>query len=415
MRGLIILMKTNTKGLLFSLLLLTLMCAFYACFHLIATEPFCIKAEKNINHMPKEESDSTEDQNVNSPDNSDTGSFLQKNINDAVFPEQAAAAQQEPLGTLPSLGRASGIERNEEIFFNGFSLWTLGKLVVHDKELAGKATDYTSIMPLHPYFLKLGENHLQVFSAEEDASDASSEMTLAIAEWDYVYGTSLQETERLLCPILPFESRQAEGGKVFSWDRPLPQWAWQQGVPLGEDQGTKEQLYQEVANVHAALSELAGTGASSNESVQTLIKQWKQSTEEFIQASELRGKPYVLIDQVFEAVTKELASSGDTSGSLTLQPLPELEALQLEIFAGGTLAKLHNKHHHPLFDFTSNLPDGPRGRSGDTKLAFDLWYRKNHAGQWELDAIYPRKAPNTWSGFQIILDDLESLFRLTNF
>jgi len=327
--------------------------------------------------------------------------FLREDVNDAVFPRRAAS-QQKSIGILPSLACVSRTEVKEKIFLNGFSLSTLG-------ELTGDATDYTSIMPLHPYFVKSGENQLQVFSAET-LSGTPSEITLAIVEWDYVYGKTLQETSRMQCLVLSKGQQIKSNGSVFSWNEALPQWSWQRGVPLHEGQETKQQLYQEVIQMHATLGELA----KANEKVRALKKEWKQSTKDFIQASELRGKSYVLIDQILEAATKK-ALPKKPAGSLVLQPLPELDALQLEIFAEGTLARLQNTYDQPLFSYTSNLPDGPRGRRGETKLAFDLWYRKNHAGEWELDAIYPREAPNTWSGFQMNFNDLENLFRLTNF
>ncbi len=337
--------------------------------------------------------------------------YLGESINDGFFPEKAAD-RQKSFGVLPSLGRVSGAEKSEVVFVNGFPLNTLGGLVPDFDKLAGKPTDYTSITPLHPYFLKSGGNSIQVFSGEP-LPDRSSEITVAIAEWDYVYGKTLQELNRLQCSVRSFADKQIEDECVFFWENSsLSQWTWQKGVPLQNDQETKQQLHQEVVKLHNTLSKLSGA-SSDDEQVRALKEKWEKSTEEFINASEWRGKPYVFIDQVLEAATK-LALPENDFGTLVFQPLPELDALQLEIFAGGTLAKLHNKYNHSLLSFTSNLADGPRGRSGDSKLSFDLWYRKND-GQWELDAIYPREAPNTWSGFLMNFNDLENLFRLTNF
>ena len=344
------------------------------------------------------------------------GSFNEKSsltefVNVTDFPDQADF-KQEKKELLPSLGRVGGLERNEVIFLNGFSLRTLGKLIPDYDELAGKATDYISIMPLHPYFLKHGDNKLQVFTAET-SPDTPSELTLAIATWDYVYGKALEETWRQKCSVLPFESQEPEGACLFSWKGSLPHWSWQQGVALHNDEAAKQELYDEIVKLHKTLGELAGKSID-NEQVQSLEKEWKQSTEEFIKASECRGKSYVFIDQLLEAA-RELALPGNDFQTLTLQPLPELEKSYLEIFAEGTLARLCGEDHQPLHKFTSNLPDGPRKRVGAVKLAFDLWYRKNNAGGWELDAIYPLKAPNTWSNFLINSSNLESLYRLTNF
>ena len=109
------------------------------------------------------------------------------------------------------------------------------------------------------------------------------------------------------------------------------------------------------------------------------------------------------------------ALPGNPAGSLVLQPIAAADDLELEVFAGGKVARLKPQTGAPVFEFISNLPDGPRGRIGTTKLAFDAWYRQNGQGVWELDALFPRLAPGTWTQFEQEPYALEDLFRLSNF
>ncbi|HSI03651.1 MAG TPA: hypothetical protein VLC93_04210, partial [Myxococcota bacterium] len=62
---------------------------------------------------------------------------------------------------------------------------------------------------------------------------------------------------------------------------------------------------------------------------------------------------------------------------------------KLVVFAGGRLAKLVNTGGGHTFTFASNWTDGPWSSRGTDKLSFEAWYRKNAAGAWELDALYP--------------------------
>jgi hypothetical protein len=169
--------------------------------------------------------------------------------------------------------------------------------------------------------------------------------------------------------------------------------------------------------LHAKLEALSATAAnneSTADAAAALKKKLMESTRDFIEASQLRGKPYRLIDQILEAATVR-ALPGNPAGSLELQPVAAADELELEVFAGGTLARLKPATGAPLFEFISNLPDGPRGRIGTTKLAFDAWYRQNDQGAWKLDALFPRLAPGTWTQFEQNPYALEDLFRLSNF
>lgn len=339
--------------------------------------------------------------------------FLRANINDVVFPDQAASLQKK-LGTLPSLGIVGRRDYDEQILLNGFPSNTLVNQVVSFEELSDTKTDCTFVRPLHPYFLKSENNRLEVFT-RSTLPEVPVKITLVIAEWDYIHGTVFNEVQRMECTLCSFKDRNVKDGDsgIFSWESSLPKWAWQRGIFLDNNEETKRQLYQEVVEIHQILNDLSGVDPR-DEQVETLGEKWKKSTDEFIQASEWRGKSYVFIDQLLEMSIK-LALPGNDFGSISLKPLPEFDTLQMEFFGDGTLAVLRNEYGGALFDFISNLKDGPRGRPGDTRLSFDLWYRKNTDGQWEIDAFYPLHAPNTVSNYQMNFIDMEEMFLITNF
>jgi hypothetical protein len=320
-------------------------------------------------------------------------------VDDGVFPNAATAALSGPGGIVPSLARVGEASTDVEVTINGFPVDSLGQLTFENGEPF--EADYLSIAPIHPYFLNPGENRLHIGSGDGGA--------IAIVSWDYVHGDQHQEQLRASLP--------AEGGHTFTWSAKVPKRSWATGASIEANEATKRALYTKSVDLHSKLQALSADAAkkqSTTDAAAALKKALMQSTRAFIEASELRGKPYRLIDQMIEAATVR-ALPGNRAGSLELQPLAMAEELELEVFAGGTLARLKPASGAPLFAFISNLPDGPRGQTGTTKLAFDVWYRQNHQGEWELDALFPRLAPGTWTHFEQGPYALEDLFRLSNF
>jgi hypothetical protein len=318
---------------------------------------------------------------------------------DGIFPDAAKAALSGPGGIVPSLARVGEASRSVEVRINGFPVDSLGRLKFEDGEPF--EADYLSIAPIHPYFLNPGENRLSIGSGGGGA--------IAIVSWDYVQGDQHQELLRVSLP--------AEGEHTFSWSSKVPKRRWATGAQIEVNERTKQRLYDETAGLHSKLQALS-TAAANQEPTADATAAVREnligSTREFVEASMLRGKPYRLIDQIIEAATAR-ALPGKPAGNLELQPLAAAEQLKLDVFAGGTLARLESASGAPLFAFVSNLPDGPRGRTGTTQLAFDAWYRQNAHGAWELDALFPRLAPGTWTHFEQGPFELEDLFRLSTF
>lgn len=320
-------------------------------------------------------------------------------LDDGIFPGAAAAALKGPGQIIPSLARIGEASIAVSVQVNGFSLDSLGQLLVEDGEPID--ADYLRIAPIHPYFLNPGKNVIR--------TGAGAGGAIAIVGWDYVHGSEHEELLRITLP--------SEGQQTFSWMSKVPKRPWATGAKIEASEAAKQRLYAEISGLHARLQALSTAAANhqpTDDASVALRKELSESIQAFVEASELRGKPYRLIDQMLEAATVR-ARPGDPPGSLELQPLPPEEEVELELFAGRTLARLKQASSAPLFAFTSNLPDGPRGRTGTTVLAFDAWYRQNDQGGWELDALFPRVAPGTWTQFEVGPYELEELFRLSNF
>jgi hypothetical protein len=320
-------------------------------------------------------------------------------VDDGMFPKAAEDALNGPGGIVPSLAWVGEASTGVKVMVNGFPVDSLGRLKFEDGEPF--EADYLSIAPIHPYFLNPGENRLRIGSGDGGA--------IAIVSWDYVHGKQHEEQLRVSLP--------AEGEHTFSWSSKVPKRAWVAGTLIEANEATKRGLYAETARLHSKLESLSAAAAKKEATADAeaaLKSELMDSTRDFIEASTLRGKPYRLIDQILEAATVR-ALPGNPAGSLELQPIAAAEELELEVFAGGKLARLKPATGTPVFEFISNLPDGPRGRVGTTKLAFDAWYRQNDQGAWKLDALFPRLAPGTWTQFEQGPYELEDLFRLSNF
>ena len=328
-----------------------------------------------------------------------TNPLTQDGLDDGIFPAAAELALKGPAGLIPSIARVGDAASEASVQINGFPLDSLGQLLIDDGEPF--ATDYQRIAPIHPYFLNPGENRIRV--------RASSGGAIAIAQWDYIHGADHKELLRI---NLPSEKEQ-----TFTWNCKVPERPWVKAARIEANEGSKLALYAETAGLHSRLQSLLAAAASQKPTADIsadMKKELSAATRAFIEASELRGKPYRLIDQILEAATVR-ARPGDPAGSLELQAFFPPEEVELEVFAGGSLARLKHSSTAPLFAFISNLNDGPRGQTGTTILAFDAWYRQNDQAGWELDALFPRKAPGTWTQFEIGPYDLEDLFRLSNF
>ena len=109
------------------------------------------------------------------------------------------------------------------------------------------------------------------------------------------------------------------------------------------------------------------------------------------------------------------ALPGNPAGSLELKPIAAAEELELEVFAGGTLARLKPASGAPLFEFVSNLSDGPRGADRHDQTGLRRLVSAERPGRVGARRPLPAVAPGTWTHFEQGPYRLEDLFRLSNF
>uniref|UniRef100_UPI001301FFE4 hypothetical protein n=1 Tax=Pelomonas sp. KK5 TaxID=1855730 RepID=UPI001301FFE4 len=229
------------------------------------------------------------------------------------------------------------------------------------------------------------------------------------------------------------------GSGSFAWSGPA--WAWTQAAPAGAD--AKAGLQAAVESLWKQLDSQAGKPLAAGAAASM-----KASMKDFVQASELRGRPYTGADELLQVAAAQALpgdkapeaflkdeeararsrdgqrarddergahppvarrADGSLPPRLALRPLASLGELRVQLLAGGRLARLTDAGGEPVIQFQSNYHDGPRGRGNTVRYMADPWFRRNAAGQWELDAIYPTQAAhqvldNAWP--QEVLEQL---------
>lgn len=183
----------------------------------------------------------------------------------------------------------------------------------------------------------------------------------------------------------------------------LPEWPWVQAPQIADDDETRDSLYREVYTLHGRL-----TAIKQGASAEAFIAEVRSTTAAYVQASELRGKPYTFLTEMTDALQGR-PIGGRPEHSVHLTELPRLTGM--EVFAGGRLVRVRTDSH-AVIRFDSSLPDGAWGGSGGTYLACDLWYRQDAAGKWILDAVVPQTSTHIHLGARVTNVDEEGLREL---
>lgn len=309
------------------------------------------------------------------------------------------------------------------------------------KKVAGLKTKLASYSALHPYFLKRGDNELRIeyaldlsYMTPDDHGPWKLDCRVSSMEYTTAkdLGTVFPEKEllRLASPTLP---KDAESAKLktltgsFAWPEG-PAWAWTRAKPIENTPENRKSLEAAVGKVWNELNGMFGRPVPSDFAGST-----RASIQEFIQASELRGRRFTFLDELFETASK-LALPGDKTPEeflreretrrqsrpgqptrdddqsahpavtplpngqlpprLSLRKLESFDGLEMSLLGDGRLARLTGSGEQSVIQFVSNYPDGPRGRPNETRLKCDLWFRRNAKDQWELDAVYPTLTAN---------------------
>jgi hypothetical protein len=372
-------------------------------------------------------------------------SFLRSACPLLLFPTFATSSEgatkkgQNVMYKIPLLEVIEKTAIRHKALVNGFDTGLLISVRSNqNKQVPGLKTKLSSYCALHPYFLKRGANELRIEYAL-DPSYATPEnggpwaIDCRVASINYTpgkeIGTNFAEKEllRLTSPTLrkggeSAKTKSARG--TFDWAEG-PDWGWTKGEKIEDTAANRKSLEAAAAKFWNELNGLAGKPVPA--SFATSVR---ASIQEFIQASELRGKRFTLLDELLETASK-LALPGDqipeeflrereqrqkkkrpgepdrddeesghppvarlANGQLpprvSLRKLDTFDGLEMSLMGDGRLARLSGAGGESLIQFVSNYHDGPRGRPEETRFKCDLWFRKK--GAWELSAIYPTRA-----------------------
>ena len=315
---------------------------------------------------------------------------------------------------------------------NGFSTAHMPSV----ESITGTTSGYPSwehrCFPVHPYFLKPGTNTIVMTYTFDDSLVAREEKGPWRQTLEVMMSTLANDAEPVSLakqagPALTRAADKKEQKLSATFKLPVdpPAWGWTKSAAIADNKETAASLYAEYVKLWTTLQNLPKAAPAEREAFRTATR---ASTADFIRASESRGKPYKLVEDLTHAAATlgmpgdappEPATKGgkdktkapepkpikpptlapvtdtpsDTGPNLhphlTWVPLPPANQTKLVVFAGGHLAKLVSTERNETFTFASNWTDGPWGARGTEKLSFEAWYRKNAAGAWELDALYP--------------------------
>ncbi|QHJ00385.1 hypothetical protein GT347_21830 [Xylophilus rhododendri] len=327
-------------------------------------------------------------------------------------------------------------------WINGFPAdWLPSARAGSGGRAAGLETPMEGYAAIHPWFLRAGRNELRIEyrGAPEGALD------YRVASIDYEagqdLGTVFPEQELLRLQSTAADPASASGHTAsggFAWDHAAGR-SWDGAPPIADTPARRESLQAAVQRFWSALDALAGLPPDA-EPASRLAAESRAAIHEFIEASESRGRPFTLVEELIGiAATLQLAgdqppelflkarddafeaarrkgpqddapsphppvarrADGTLPPRLSLRTLASFDGLSMERFADGRLARLADRGGDPAIQFVSNYSDGNRGAPHPLRFLCDLWWRLDAQQQWQLAAIYPTQAarqvlPNPW-------------------
>jgi hypothetical protein len=354
----------------------------------------------------------------------------------AMTSEGATKKGQTIMYKIPLLEVIEKTAIRHKALVNGFDAGLMISVRSNQKkQVSGLKTKLTSYCALHPYFLKRGANELRLeytldpsYAAPEDRGPWTLDCRVASINYSpgKELGTTFSEKEllRLTSPALRKgeESGMPKSARgTFDWPEG-PDWSWTKGEKIEDTAANRKSLEAAASKFWNELNGVAGKPVPAS-----LAASVRASVQEFIQASELRGRRFTFLDELLETASK-LALPGDktpeeflrereqqqkkknrgaaerddeesghppvarlANGQLpprvALRKLDTFDGLEMSLMGDGHLARLSGTGGESLIQFVSNYHDGPRGRPDETRLKCDLWFRKNK--EWELSAVYP--------------------------
>lgn len=311
-----------------------------------------------------------------------------------VLPASARAALDGPVGIVPSIAIVEGHAGAYTIDPVPFRIndFPDAALTCMGDSLTPVVADYLRICPIHPYTLVSGQNV---------ATLGRESVTWAVTRWDYLRVDRSQEIARW----------QGRTRGSFEWRADLPLWSWTSAPLIESTDSATESLHAEVMRFVAELTAIAeGEDVRRADAFFAAVR---HDTAEFIQASELRGKPFTFLELLRDALEGR-ALPGRPSDSVYLVTRTPA-AYHMEVFAGGRLARIVFRDRDPPIVFDSKYDDGSWGSQGRRIITADLWYRRGADGNWKLDAVVPVNAPGVAEQYDAAPSDAIELFRYSAF
>lgn len=344
----------------------------------------------------------------------------------------AAASLQKGIRSvtsLPLLQTLASTATPHQAWVNGFpGAWLLAARSGDDARMAGLDTRMQGYAAIHPYFLRPGANEVRI----DYTASGPGRLEIRVAALDYTpgqpLGTVFPDRELLRLGATPAHATaqpQRLAG-TFEWTG-VPAWRWTNGPVIADTAESRQGLQDAVERLLGSLNALAGFSTAQARSAPA-VQGIEASLQEFVQASELRGPAFTLLDDLLgiasalkladdespEAFLQRLDTryqarrtqpSADDEPSahppvdrladgrlpprVSLRPLGSFDGLVMELFADARLARLTDRSGEPVVQFVSNYWDGARGSPNPVRFVCDPWFRKNASQAWELAAIYP--------------------------
>ena len=298
---------------------------------------------------------------------------------------------------LPSIGMTKlDPYDGKVIFINGFNSENLGDQSWFDK----LQTPYETYRIIHPYYLMNGKNNVEAavwvqdneYVEDQAAPPKMHSLIFTLTYLDYKNFASDKPITKI--EFLNFNRKTATEAKKntlsasFNFASQIPVWSWTHGIKIENSEKTRLSLYEAYKKFWGALNALSPVSKTMNAAERKDFQEkLRQSTKEFVQASELRGETYEEINKLLSMAT----TLKDRNIPVRLKELAEIKDLGLSIFAGGTLAKLiiepKSFFARPLYvEYAGGVHDRSPGPAGEV---FELWFRKDATGNWIVDTICP--------------------------
>jgi len=378
------------------------------------------------------------------------------------------AAMRTPT-QLPLLQTITDACVPHHLLLNGFPVDGLRSVRGYDRRVDGFTTTMERYVVVHPYFLsarnQLTASYQLDLSAMVDTDQGPWHLDLRVASVPYPGPRAPYETREYVeqeiadiqsppLPKVPESATTRTLAGSFAWTQALPAWTWTHGVPITASAPVTASLYAEYVRLHTALAAIRAAHDRLGQAA-AFATPLRASMHDYIQACELRGRTFTFLDELSYAgaflskgiTTPQQAAAlaapapaaqpaapqrrpapprvtapvqdgqgpddtppgpdGRMPPRLFLADLPPLSAVHLTLMGNGTIARLTADYDAPLITFRSNYKDGPWGAPGTVKLAADVWFRRDAAGAWQVDALWPEtSAIEQWGSLDNLLDDL---------